>query len=121
MRICHILPLSLVMAVFLSVNARPTAAQDSEDMTFSEQVSLFDSLDSPSRATQPTSQALSPKTPAELRQARALYRSQQRIARQEYNLWMGREPLRPSWNAIPMTSSRYAPRHTYYVPVYIQK
>ncbi|WP_442507405.1 hypothetical protein SH528x_006323 [Novipirellula sp. SH528] len=121
MRICHILPLSLVMVAILCVNGRSSSAQDADDLTFSEQVSLFESLDSPSQATQPASQTLSPKTPAELRQARALYRSQQRIARQEYNLWMGREPLRPSWNAIPMTSSRYAPRHTYYIPVYIQK
>ncbi|GAA4458533.1 hypothetical protein [Novipirellula rosea] len=121
MRICHILPLSLVMVVFLSVSAPSSSAQEPEEMTFSEQVSLFDSMDLPSQTTHPSSQNLSPKTPAELRQARALYRSQQRIARQEYNLWMGREPLRPSWNAIPMTSSRYAPRHTYYIPVYIQK
>ncbi|EMI18243.1 secreted protein, partial [Rhodopirellula maiorica SM1] len=44
MRICHILPLSLAMAVFLSVSARPSTAQEPEDMMFSEQVSLFDSL-----------------------------------------------------------------------------
>lgn len=60
----------------------------------------------------------SPMTTAELRQARALYRAQQRVARLEYNLWMGHEPLRPSWNAVPMMSSRYAPRQVY-IPVYV--
>ncbi len=55
---------------------------------------------------------------AELRQARALYRAQQRVARLEYNLWMGYEPLRPNWNAVPMMSSRYTHRRLY-VPVYV--
>lgn len=56
-------------------------------------------------------------TTAELRQARALYRSQQRVARLEHNLWMGYEPLRPNWNALPMMSSRY-PNRRVYVPVF---
>ncbi len=55
---------------------------------------------------------------AELRQARALYRAQQRVARLEYNLWMGYEPLRPNWNPVPMTSSRYGNRRVY-VPVFV--
>ena len=55
---------------------------------------------------------------AELRQARALYRAQQRVARLEYNLWMGREPLRPNWNSVPMMSSRYTSQRVY-VPVYV--
>ena len=54
---------------------------------------------------------------AQLRQARALYRANQRVARLEYNLWMGHEPLRPNWHALPMTSSRFAPPRLY-VPVY---
>jgi hypothetical protein len=57
-------------------------------------------------------------TAAELRQARAQYRTQQRIERLERNLWTGHEPLRPSWNAIPMMSSRYRYRSTIVVPVY---
>ena len=57
-------------------------------------------------------------TPAEIRQARALYRAQQRTARLEYNLWMGYEPLRPNWNAVPMMSSRYGNRRVY-VPLYV--
>ena len=55
---------------------------------------------------------------AQLRQQRALYRANQRMARMEYNLWMGREPLRPAWNPMPMMSSRYAPP-TIVVPVFI--
>ncbi len=55
---------------------------------------------------------------SELRQARAQYRSRQRIARLEYNLWMGYEPLRPNWNSIPMMSSRYTGRQVY-VPLYV--
>lgn len=58
-------------------------------------------------------------TAAEIRQARAQYRSQQRVARMERNLWAGYEPLRPNWNTIPMMSSRYASRHTIVVPIYV--
>lgn len=55
---------------------------------------------------------------AELRQQRALYRANQRMARMEYNQWMGREPLRPRWSPMPMMNSRYAPP-TIVVPVFI--
>ena len=55
---------------------------------------------------------------AELRQARALHRARQRTARLEYNLWMGYEPLRPNWNAVPMMTSRYSNRRIY-VPMYV--
>ena len=54
----------------------------------------------------------------ELRQQRALYRANQRMARMEYNQWMGHEPLRPRWSPMPMMNSRYAPP-TILVPVYI--
>ena len=54
----------------------------------------------------------------ELRQQRALYRANQRVARMEYNQWMGHEPLRPRWSPMPMMNSRYAPP-TIVVPVYI--
>ncbi len=56
---------------------------------------------------------------AQLRQARALYRSQQRVARLEHNLWIGHQPLRPNWNAVPTMSSRYNYSRTIYVPVYV--
>lgn len=62
--------------------------------------------------------AQSKMTAAEIRQARALYRAQQRVSRLEYNLWMGYEPLRPNWNSVPMMSSRYGSRRVY-VPVYV--
>ncbi len=55
---------------------------------------------------------------AELRMARAQYRSQQRLERLERNQWYGYEPLRPNWNAVPMMSSRYRYPSTIYVPVY---
>jgi len=55
---------------------------------------------------------------AELRQARALYRANQRMARMEYNLWMGHQPLRPRWSPMPMMNSRYAPP-TIIVPVFV--
>ena len=69
----------------------------------------------------PSSSDLSGSQPgaAELRQARAQYRSQQRMERMERNLWAGYEPLRPNWNAIPMMSSRYPYRSTYVVPLYV--
>ena len=55
---------------------------------------------------------------AQLRQQRALYRANQRMARMEYNLWMGHQPLRPDWNPMPMMSSRYAPP-TIVVPIFV--
>jgi hypothetical protein len=70
-----------------------------------------------SRSTDPAQ--LKAQRVAQLRQARALYRSQQRIARLEHNLWMGYEPLRPNWNSVPMMSSRYNDRRTIYVPVHL--
>lgn len=82
-----------------------------------DRVPLFDSLESRPIAS-PSDVSRSKMTVAELRQARALYRANQRVARLEYNLWMGIEPLRPKWNSIPMMSSRYGPRKLY-VPVYV--
>jgi hypothetical protein len=55
---------------------------------------------------------------AELRQQRALYRANQRMARMEYNLWMGYEPLRPRRSPMPMMNSRYGPT-TIVVPVFV--
>ncbi|MCC9602425.1 hypothetical protein LOC67_17890 [Stieleria sp. JC731] len=57
-------------------------------------------------------------TVSELRQARAQLREKQRLQRMERNLWYGYEPLRPNWNAVPMTHSRYNYRSTIVVPVY---
>ena len=77
-----------------------------------EQRSLIDSA-SPSAVEAP-----SKPTAAEMRQARALFRSQQRIERLERNQWAGYEPLRPNWNSIPMMSSRYPERGVIVVPLY---
>jgi len=63
--------------------------------------------------------SLSQPTAAELRQARAQFRSQQRMERLERNLWAGYEPLRPNWNSIPMMSSRYRYPSRVVVPVYV--
>lgn len=92
-------------------------------------VHLFDSLPEPATADRKPEVSTpvirksdvreSQMSVAELRQARALCRSNQRVARLEYNLWMGHEPLRPNWNSIPMMSSRYTPRRIY-VPVYVR-
>ena len=86
----------------LSVNPTPSATQ----------IPRFDSRSTASSVVN------SRMSPAEIRQARALYRSQQRVARLEYNLWMGVEPLRPNWNSVPMMSSRYTSQRIY-VPVYV--
>ena len=55
-----------------------------------------------------------------LRQQRAAYTYNQRLSRMEANAWIGHEPLRPSWSALPMMSSRYPARRTITVPYYVQ-
>ncbi len=55
---------------------------------------------------------------AELRQARALYRSRQRLERIERNAWLGHDPLRPTVSAVPMMTSRYGARRVIYVPMF---
>jgi len=83
-----------------------------------DRIPLFDSLEQP--ATSNESDVRNSKmSVAQLRQARALHRANQRVARLEYNLWMGYEPLRPNWNALPMMTSRY-PNRKIYVPVYVR-
>ena len=73
-------------------------------------------FDSP--APSQSDRRISKEKVTELRQQRALYRANQRMARMEYNLWMGREPLRPRWSPMPMMNSRY-PTPTIVVPVFI--
>ena len=101
------------LSTFGSAMAQDFTSRDSDDVS-----SLFASMETEVSPTSAADVRPSQMTASEIRQARALYRSQQRVARLERNLWMGYEPLRPSWSATPMTSSRYAPRRTYYVPVY---
>jgi len=59
-------------------------------------------------------------TVAEMRHARAMRASEQRRARIEFNRWRGHEPLRPSWNTIPVMRSRYE-RPVIYIPVYLYR
>ncbi len=54
-----------------------------------------------------------------LRQQRALFQEQQRLARIEANLWMGYEPLRPSWPARPSTVSGYRSSRVLVVPYFV--
>ena len=78
---------------------------------------LFTPLGQPSRSAYATDRRPDKMSAAELRQARALYRSQQRIQRLEMYQWMGYEPLRPNWPTVPSMTSRYQNR-IIYVPVY---
>lgn len=133
MNIRHLIPLSLALATIWGVRSQPSWAQELSPAAEGEHASLFSpseaspsdlsvedkAYESPSFSPSRSLRQERTRTAAEIRQARALYRSQQRIARQEYNLWLGHEPLRPSWSATPMTSSRYAPRRVYYVPAYV--
>lgn len=89
--------------------AEPAAPQ-------AERVSIFETT-APVGATESETR-VSKMSVAELRQQRALYKANQRMARIEYNLWMGYEPLRPKFNSIPMMSTRYSTQRLY-VPVYV--
>lgn len=82
-----------------------------------ERVKLFRPREEPTRSASRSYQSPTKMTAAELRQARALYRSQQRIQRLEMYQWMGYEPLRPNWATIPSMTSRYH-NPVVYVPVY---
>lgn len=62
-------------------------------------------------------------TAAELRQARALERRRQRVARLEANAWAGYSPLRPTVDADPFTQTRAAvirPQHIWSVWDFVQ-
>ena len=69
-------------------------------------IQLFD--EAPSAITAPSPRGLRPAMPtaAELRQARALERRRQRVARMEANAWAGYSPLRPNVDADPYSQSR---------------
>lgn len=98
---------------------RPTGSAASRSTNSAvDRIELFDSLESSFTGTKPSDLATSKMSIEEMRQARAVYRANQRIQRLERNLWMGYEPLRPQWNSVPMMNSRYTPRRSY-VPVYL--
>ena len=126
--------LQLMVLLAAMTFAGTTAAQELDDDPFgfdaiaakdleperikpNERVNLFDSLEKPSKSARGSYADKKKMTVAELRQARALYRSQQRIQRLEMYQWLGYEPLRPNWATIPSMTSRYQNR-TIYVPVY---
>lgn len=58
-------------------------------------------------------------TSMEIRQARALEAFRQRAARLEAARWAGNPTLRPNWDPMPQTASRYPSHRTLYVPVYL--
>ena len=80
-----------------------------------EAISLFDT---PAPVATPSQTRPSRMSVSELRQQRGLYKANQRMARMEYNLWMGYQPLRPQFNSVPMMSSRYRYRRVI-VPFYV--
>ncbi|MEZ6090448.1 MAG: hypothetical protein R3C05_20990 [Pirellulaceae bacterium] len=63
-----------------------------------------------------------PLTTAELRQQIALEKKRQRIARIEYNEWLGHSPLRPNASDMPMMRSNYVYPYVrfIYVPVLVR-
>ena len=54
----------------------------------------------------------------ELRVRRAQFQSYSRLLRTERNLWLGYEPLRPSWPTPPQNASRYSHINRIMVPIY---
>lgn len=92
------------------------AAADEEPV---DRVPMFETPGLGSRSGSASAAQRSAPTAAEIRQARAQFRAQQRMARIEARKWRGYEPLRPHWNAVPMMSSRYAARRVVHVPVYV--
>lgn len=106
------------IAVLGTVSAQEPAILLAEPAAHdADRVSLFDT-DTPAVAATPSDARQSKMSVAELRQQRGLYKANQRMARIQYNLWMGHEPLRPKFNSIPMMSSRYSHQRIY-VPVYV--
>jgi hypothetical protein len=86
-----------------------------EDLTWAE----LRLSDEPSASANEDSNRRPLSTSARLRQQRALYRDQQRVARIEANAWIGYEPLRPGWSSVPMMSSRFPDRQRIVIPVFV--
>ena len=83
-----------------------------------QRVELFDSLEENVGRTRPADLVRSQPQPIDLRQQMAIYRAQQRALRAQRDQWLGRNPSRPHWNAVPMMHSRY-PQPQRIVPVYV--
>ena len=108
----------LAAATLFGADAHAQERANEKSDTVVDRISIFESTEEVAVHPSEMSVKRSRMSVAELRQARALYRANQRVARFEYNLWIGHEPLRPNWNAVPMMSSRYG-NHRFYVPVYV--
>ena len=111
MKVCR----SLLIVVALSLVCASANADDDKKQTLDAKsiASIFDKAE-PASSSEKRNTRMSV---AELRQARALLKADQRRARLEHNAWIGRNPLRPSWSTVPMMRSRYE-RPTIYLPVY---
>ncbi len=94
----------------------PAAAATKTDPI--DRIQLFDSLERTSDQDASAGAVNTYASTMHFRQARAIEKANQRLARMEYNLWIGYNPSRPQWSAIPMTQSRYAPRQ-FHVPIYV--
>ena len=112
--------LALGIAILTLGSATPASADEHEKQApreGREAVELFEVATSPSGRTRPKqARKLNAK---EIRQARALYQANQRMLRHQRNLWLGHEPLRPTFRTVPTMNSRYG-RRTIYVPVYVR-
>jgi hypothetical protein len=106
---------SLLIVAAVAVGSTVASAVDDTKTTADAKTiaSIFDNKE-PASLNEPRNSRMSV---AELRQARALLKSDQRRARMEHNAWIGREPLRPNWSTVPMMRSHYE-RPTLYLPVY---
>jgi len=110
----HLPVLTLVALVAVTAAATGAPAQDTS------QAAEPDRRDNrPVLSTSSDRNPSSFRTAAEIRQARALYQSRQRIERLERNAWYGYQPLRPSFNAVPMTSAPRRQSRVLYFPVFL--
>jgi len=113
-------PLLIVASMLASCLAIGNAsAQDLGPADPIDVSALFASMDTEPSPSSASDLRDTQRSASEIRQTRALYQANQRMARLERNRWLGLEPLRPNWSATPMTTSHHTPRNTYFVPVYV--
>jgi hypothetical protein len=111
MKVCRSL---LIVAALSLVCATVNADDDKKRPLDAKSIaSIFDKVEPASLSEKRNSRM----SVAELRQARALFKADQRRARLEHNAWIGYQQLRPSWSTVPMMRSHYE-RPTLYLPVY---
>ncbi len=100
-------------------SAQPPSFDAAGNYGWAEMRLADSSSDASPRVSSPSDRREQAADVARLRQQRAAYRYNQMVSRLETNAWLGYEPLRPGWSAVPMMSSRYPARQTIIVPVYI--